>query len=55
MTSITSYVFSPLLGLWSSLERTSMVIGYSRAAAELTRLGYHEESKEIMMELKKLQ
>lgn len=49
-----SYVFSPLSGLWSSLERTTMLIGYSRAAAELARLGYHEESKHCMMEIKKL-
>jgi len=54
MTTVMSYVFSPLSGLWSSLERTTRVIGYSRAAAELTRLGYHEESKRCMLEIKKL-
>jgi hypothetical protein len=54
MTTITSYIFSPLSGLWSSLDRTMKVIGYSRAAAELTRLGYHEQSKRLMMEFKNL-
>ena len=54
MTTVMSCIFSPLSGLWSSLERTTMLIGYTRAAAELTRLGYHEESKRCMMEIKKL-
>ena len=54
MTTITSFIFSPLSGLWSSLERTTMVIGYSRAAAELARLGYQEESKRCMLELNNL-
>tara|TARA_Y100001970_G_C13438084_1_gene464343 strand:+ start:400 stop:504 length:105 start_codon:yes stop_codon:yes gene_type:complete len=31
-----------------------MIAGYSRAAAELTRQGYHEEAKRTMMELGKL-
>jgi hypothetical protein len=53
-TSLMSYVFSPLSGLWSSLERTTMIVGYSRAASELARLGYQEEAKYCMMELKNL-
>jgi hypothetical protein len=55
MTALVSnYVFSPLSGLWSSLDRYYQTVGYSRAAAELARQGYHEESKQCMMHLKKL-
>ena len=31
------------------------VVGYSRAAAHLSQLGYHAEAKACMMELSKLQ
>ena len=31
------------------------VVGYSRAAANLSQLGYHAEAKACMMELSKLQ
>jgi hypothetical protein len=51
-TGIMSFVFSPLSGLWSSLERALIVVGHSRAAAELTRMGYHAEAKQCMMEIK---
>jgi len=30
------------------------VAGYSRAAAELARQGYHKEAKEVMLELGKI-
>ena len=53
-TAVMSTMFSPLSGLWSSLDRTIQVVGYSRAAAELAKLGYHEESKACMMEIAKL-
>ena len=51
---VSNYVFSPLSGLWSAIDRWSQVVGYSRAASELARLGYHEESKACMMEIKGL-
>lgn len=53
-TLVSNYVFSPLSGLWSSIERTMMIAGHSRAAAELARQGYHEEAKRCMLELTKL-
>ena len=53
-TATMSYVFSPLSGLWSSLERALIVVSHSRAAAELTRMGYHEEAKRCMKEISKL-
>ena len=54
-TLVANYVFSPLSGLWSSLDRFTQVIGYSRAAAELARMGMIEESKRCMMEIRELQ
>ena len=54
-TLVVNYVFSPLSGLWSSLDRYTQMIGYSRAAAELARMGMIEESKRCMMEIGKLQ
>jgi hypothetical protein len=51
---VANYVFSPLSGLWSSLDRFTQVVGYSRAAAELARMGLHEESRKCMMEVAKL-
>ena len=55
MTALVSnYVFSPLSGLWRGIERSMMIAGYSRAASELARQGYHEEAKRTMLELTKL-
>jgi len=54
-TTTMSYIFSPLSSLWSSLDQQLQMIGYSRAAAELARMGLMEESKKCMMEIKKLQ
>jgi hypothetical protein len=53
-TLAANYVFSPLSGLWSSFDRFIQVVGYSRAAAELARLGYQEEAKACMMEVARL-
>jgi hypothetical protein len=54
MSTVMSCIYSPLSALWSSLDHTTKVIGYSRAAAELTRLGYHEESKRCMLQIKEI-
>ena len=55
MTALVSnYVFSPLSGLWSSIDRYTQMIGYSRAAAELTRQGMYGEAKKLMMEVGRL-
>ncbi len=53
-TLVSNYVFSPLSGLWSALDRYTQVAGFSRAAAELARNGYHAEAKKCMMQLDKL-
>ena len=52
--AIMKYTFAPLQGFWSGLYNTCEIIGYSRAASELARQGYHAEAKACMMELKKL-
>lgn len=52
---VENYVFSPLSGLWSALDRWAQVVGYSRAASELARMGLIEESKHCMMQIGKLQ
>ena len=52
---VANYVFSPLSGLWSSLDRYTQMMGYSRAAAELARMGMIEESKKLMLEVGRLQ
>ena len=36
---------------WKGFERFFLAVGYSRAAAELSRQGYHKEAKKLMLEL----
>lgn len=46
MTALAmNYVVSPFGSFGKALFRTFEIIGYARAAAELQRLGYHEEAK----------
>jgi len=56
MTAInTNISFSlPLSGLWSAFERWFLIVGYSRAAAELARHGNIEAAKMCMMELERV-
>ena len=37
-----------LVGIWN----LCVVFGYARAAGKLSRLGFHEEAKSLMLELK---
>ena len=53
-TAVMNFMFAPLSGLWYSFGHWFQVIGYSRAAAELARQGFHEESKKLMLELAKI-
>jgi hypothetical protein len=39
---------------FAKLYQIGETVGYARAAAELSRMGYHAEAKVCMMELKKL-
>jgi hypothetical protein len=55
MTAIAiKYVANPLSGFWASLCHFGEVVGYARAASHLAMMGYHEESKNCMMMLKKI-
>lgn len=40
--------------IWSKFNRSFDRVGYARAAAELRRLGYHEEANRCLEEMKKL-
>ena len=57
-TLVMNYTVNPIWSILKSIYRgmahASEVAGYSRAAAELARLGYYKESKEIMMKIKEL-
>jgi hypothetical protein len=39
--------------VWNFISTTALVAGTSRAAAELHRQGYHEEAKNLMLNLAK--
>jgi len=39
-----------LKNIWKHLSDHIMLIGYARAAAALSRQGYHEEAKELLFQ-----
>ena len=41
-----------LMTMWIGIIASGEAAGRSRAATELTRMGYHEEAKKLMMEVK---
>lgn len=51
---VMNYTVNPLVKLWNGIQRTLLIAGHAKAAAELARMGYHKESKAVMMELTKL-
>lgn len=53
--SLRQELVSMLSSAWKSFNQFALVVGYSRAATHLARMGYHEQAKNVMMELKKLQ
>ena len=53
--SLRQELVSILSLVWKSVQRFTLVVGHSRAAAHLARMGYHQEAKNVMMELKNLQ
>ena len=40
--------------IWQSIATSFEIVGYARAAAHLTSLGFHEEAKHCMLEIRKL-
>lgn len=49
-----TYIRNALLGIIASMIAAGETAGRARAAAELTRQGYHEEAKALLMELKEI-
>jgi hypothetical protein len=49
-----NYTVNPLVRFWKGIQRTLLIAGHARAAAELSRQGYHEAAKQVMIEYKKL-
>lgn len=44
-----------LLGrFWQKFNTFCEIVGYSRAASHLASMGYHEEAKNCMMQVKRL-
>lgn len=54
MADTTTNYISNRPSIWTRIWQTFEVIGYARAASELARLGYVEESKACMMQVKRL-
>lgn len=53
-TAVMGYVFAPLSGFFRGVNHWFLCAAHARAAAELSRQGYHEEAKNIMMDYAKL-
>ena len=51
---VMNYTVNPLVRFWKGIQHTLLVAGHARAAAELSRQGYHEAAKSIMIEYAKL-
>jgi hypothetical protein len=53
-TLVMNYTVNPLVKLWNGIQRTLLIAGHARAAAELSRQGYHEAAKSVMLDYYKL-
>ena len=53
-TLVMNTIVSPLQGFGKGFWNFCEVLGYSRAASELARMGLHKEAKNCMMQIKKL-
>lgn len=40
--------------IFTKLIKVTETIGYARAASQLAMMGYHEEAKSVMMQLKRI-
>ena len=49
--TVNSNTASFMSGVYASIGRTFLKIGYARAATELSRLGYYKEAKELTRKL----
>ena len=53
-TLVMNSIVNPFRGVGRGFWNFCEVVGYSRAAAELTRMGLHKEAKACMMQVKAL-
>jgi len=53
-TLVMNYTINPLVKLWNGIHRSLLIAGHARAAAELSRQGYHEAAKSVMLDYVKL-
>ena len=51
---VCTVISNAIVGAFVALIAMGETAGTARAAAELTRQGYHKEAKALMMELKKM-
>ena len=47
--AVMKYALVPVGGLFSGFNSFFLSLGKARAAAELSRMGYHEEAKYLML------
>jgi len=52
--NICEIIADKLTTLGNNMIKSFEVVGYARAAAELARMGYHEEANALMMEMMEL-
>ena len=50
-----TYIVNPLDNIFKSIDRFFRTVGYAKAAAELSRMGKHEEAKQLLAEKLKLE
>ena len=53
-TLVMNSIVNPFRGFGRSFWNFCEVAGYARAASELARLGYNEEAKSCMMQIKNI-
>ena len=53
-TLVMNTIVNPFRGFGKGFWNFCEVAGYARAASELARLGYNEEAKACMLQIKKL-
>lgn len=53
-TLVMNAIVNPFKGFGRGFWNFCEVAGYARAASELARLGYNEEAKSCMMQVKRL-
>ena len=51
--NVCEIIANKLKTVGSNFNAFFLSVGYARAAAELTRMGYHEEARRLMTGLKK--